>query len=85
MTVSATAVIWAISTVVVFVGLVLGRTSHLHRRLRITDLNWKAAAVISVLVAAVPAFIFDQTNRDTVDIPEDVDDRASIPSAPEPE
>jgi hypothetical protein len=85
MTVSATAIIWVISTVVVFVGLVLGRTWRLHRRLRITDLNWKAVAVISVLVAAVPAFIFDQINRDTVDIPEDVDDRASIPSAPEPE
>ena len=85
MTVGATALIWAISALVVFVGLVFGRTSRLHRRLRITDLNWKAAAVISVLVGLVPAFVFDQANRRTVEVPEQVDDRAGIPSTPDPE
>ncbi|MBM3506917.1 MAG: hypothetical protein FJX64_04170 [Alphaproteobacteria bacterium] len=65
----ATLSIWVLCSAVVFVGLLFGRTSQLHRRLRIADLDWKSALVMSLIVGAVPAFVFDQVNHRPVDVP----------------
>ena len=78
-----TLVIWFICSVAMFTGLVFGRKSVLRRRLKIADLDWKAVAVISLLVGAVPAFLYDQARSRSVDIPETVDDRGAVPGSAE--
>jgi len=76
-----TVLIWLICSVVVFAALVLGRTSLLHRRLKMMDLDWKAVAVISILAGAIPAFLYDQARSRSVEIPETVDDRGAVPGS----
>ena len=55
---TATIAIWVTSSVAVFVSIVFARNFILHRRLRIADLNWKAAAVTAMLIACVVTFFF---------------------------
>ena len=74
---SGTLIVWLACSALVFVGLVIGRTSIVHRRLRISDLDWKAVLVISLVVGAVPAFAYSQATR-FVAVPDNVDDRGGI-------
>ena len=76
-----TIAVWILSSAVVFVGLVSGRTSVLQRRLRLGDLNWKAALVASALVGAVPAFVYAQLSEPRVEVPEDLGSRVAVPAS----
>jgi hypothetical protein len=75
----ATFTIWVICSVAVFVSMAFGRNTILHRRLRLGDLDWKAVAVISMLIAGGVAFLFDQATHLPVDVPTEIDDRAGVP------
>ena len=70
---TATIAIWVISSVAVFVSIVFARNFILHRRLRIADLNWKAAAVIAMLIASVVTFFFELIPHPPVDVPTEID------------
>lgn len=76
---AATILIWAICSVAVFVSMAFGRNSILHRKLRMGDLDWKAVAVISILIGGAAAFLFDQATPRSVDVPTEIDDRAGVP------
>ena len=78
----ATIGVWVLCSAAVFVGLVFGRTSVLQRSLRLGDLNWKAALVVSALIGAVPAFIYGQLSGPRVEVPESLGDRVSVPARP---
>ena len=70
--------IWLLATAAVFAGLVFWRESNLHRRLKLTDIHWKAAILLAALIALVPAFLFDQYSQDEVDVPPGVAERDSV-------
>ena len=76
---TATITIWVICSVAIFVSIAFGRNSILHRRLHIGDLDWKAVAAISMLIAGIVAFFFDQATHPPVDVPTEIDDRAGVP------
>jgi hypothetical protein len=76
---TATFLIWATCSAFVFASIALGRNSVLHRRLRISDLNWKAVAVISVLIGGGVAYLVDQATSRVVEVPAEIDDRAGVP------
>ncbi len=76
---TATITIWVICSVAAFVSMAFGRKSSWHRRLRIGDLDWKAVAVISMLIGGAVAFMFDQATHPAVDVPTEIDDRAGVP------
>ncbi len=76
----ATAFIWVLCTAAVFVALAAGRTSRLHRRLRMSDLDWKAILVLALIAGAVPAFIYDQVSHRTVDLPDAVINEVVVPT-----
>ncbi len=76
---AATFLIWAICSVAVFVSMAFGRNSVLHRRLRIGDLNWKAVAVISLIIGGAVAYLVDQATSRAVEVPTEIDDRAGVP------
>jgi glucan phosphoethanolaminetransferase (alkaline phosphatase superfamily) len=73
--------VWIVVTAALFAGLVVWRESHLHRRLRLTDIHWKAAILLAALIALVPAFLFDHFSRDEVEVPAGVAERAGVPVA----
>ena len=74
--------VWLAVTAALFAGLLAWRGSHLHRRLRLADIHWKAAVLLATLLALVPAFVFDYLSRDEVDIPPGVAERDRVPAAP---
>ena len=74
-----TFVVWVLCTAVVLVALLFGRTSNLHRRLRLTDLDWRAALILAAIAGAVPAFIYQQLSRPTVELPPAVSDQPILP------
>ena len=75
----ATITIWVIASAAVFVSVVFGRNSVLHRSMRIGDLDWKAVLVISILIGGAAAFVFNQATPRAVDVPAQMDDRAGVP------
>ena len=74
---SGTLIVWVVCSALVFAALVIARTSVVHRRLRVTDLDWKAVLVIAAVVGAVPAFAFSQASR-FVSVPAEVNDRGGV-------
>jgi hypothetical protein len=68
----ATILVWLVSSAVAFAAVLLIRRRRLHRGVRKTDLDWKAVLVMALIVGALPAFVFDQVNRRSVDVPESV-------------
>ena len=76
---TAAITIWLACATVAFAGFLFMRRSRLHRRLRLSDLDWKAGVVLAAIVGAVPAFVFDQVNHRAVEVPPDVTTTATIP------
>ncbi len=74
--------IWIVVTATLFAGLVVWRESHLHRRLKLGDLHWKAAIILAALLALLPAFVFDHLSKSTVDIPAGIAERAGVHVSP---
>jgi hypothetical protein len=70
--------VWLGTFVIVFGALVLGRESRLHRRLRLTDLDWKAVVVFAAIVALIPAFSYEPLTRQSVAIPEGIAEKAVV-------
>ncbi len=64
--------IWFGTTVVAVLALVLGRGSRLHRRLRISDMDWKAVIVFCAIFGLIPTFLYGQLAQNEVAIPEGV-------------
>ena len=64
--------VWLVTFVIVFGGLVLGRGSRLHRRLRLADLDWKAVVVFAAIAALGPAFLYEPLTRDQITVPEGI-------------
>tara|TARA_A100001037_G_scaffold72798_1_gene65096 strand:+ start:3416 stop:3670 length:255 start_codon:yes stop_codon:yes gene_type:complete len=75
-------VIWIVVTAALFAGLVIWRESHLHRRLKLSDIHWKAAIILAALIALVPVFVFDHLSKDPVDVPAGVAEREGVPVTP---
>jgi len=75
-------VIWIVVTATLFASLVIWRGSHLHRRLKLGDLHWKAAIILAALLALLPAFVFDHLSKGTVDIPAGIAERHGVPVLP---
>jgi len=73
--------VWIVVTAVLFTALVIWRESHLHRRLRLTDIHWKAAILLAALIALVPAFLFDYYSRDRIEVPAGIAERDGVPVA----
>jgi glucan phosphoethanolaminetransferase (alkaline phosphatase superfamily) len=67
-----TILVWLACSAIAFAAVLLLRRSRLHRGVRKTDLDWKAVLVMALIVGALPAFVFDQVNRRSVDVPESV-------------
>lgn len=67
-----TILIWLGSAAVAFGAVLLTRRARLHRGVRKSDLDWKAVLILALIVGALPAFVFDQVNRRSVDVPESV-------------
>tara|TARA_B100000676_G_C18057335_1_gene835368 strand:+ start:1574 stop:1828 length:255 start_codon:yes stop_codon:yes gene_type:complete len=75
-------VIWIVVTAALFAGLVVWRDSHLHQRVKLSDIHWKAAIILAALIALVPAFVFDHLSKDSVDVPAGVAEREGVPVTP---
>ena len=76
-----TVLIWIVCSGIVFAGLIFGRTSVLHRSLRISDLDWKSVVVVSMLVGALAAVFYDQKRSRSVDVPTTLDERGAVPGS----
>ena len=75
-----TAVVWLAGSAAVFAVMVFGRTRRLHHRLQRADFDWKAA-LLALIIGALPAFVFDQVNHRSVQVPETIDDEPVLPTA----
>ncbi len=64
--------IWLGTTVVAVLALVVGRGSGLHRRLRISDMDWKAVIVFCAIFGLIPTFLYGQLANDQVAVPEGI-------------
>lgn len=73
------AIVWLAGAALVGAVLVMGRSRMLHRRLRLSDLDWKAVVVLAVVLGAVPAFVYSQWQPRPVAVPATVNDRGVIP------
>ena len=74
-----TALVWLVGSAAVFAAMVFGRTRRLHHRLQRTDFDWKAV-LLALIIGALPAFVFDQVNHRTVDVPETIADEPVLPT-----
>jgi hypothetical protein len=70
--------VWAVATAVLVGALLFGRGTQMQRKLRLGDINWKAALVFAAVLALLPAFFVSQLNRSTAEVPSSVSDESSV-------
>jgi len=71
-------VVWLVATCVLVGALFLGRGSRLQRKMKLGDINWKAAIVFAAVLGLIPAFFVGQLNRSTAEVPSGVADESSV-------
>lgn len=78
-----TFLIWLSFTSFSLVLLIYGRTTVLNRKMKIPDLDWKSALVISMIIASIPTFIYDQFKSRDVSIPPSLNEKIIVPTLTE--
>ncbi len=71
-------VVWLIVTILIVAVLYFGRGTLLQRKLKLNDLNLKAAIIFAAVLALIPAFFVGQLDRSTAVVPDGVAEDTAI-------
>jgi glucan phosphoethanolaminetransferase (alkaline phosphatase superfamily) len=72
--------VWLLSVLVVVMVVFVVKSLRRGRLARLMDFHWPGLIVISLIVGAVPAFIYDNQSSRTVEVPDGVAERPNIPN-----
>ncbi len=73
--------VWLLSVLAVVMVVFVVKSLRRGRLARLVDFHWPGLIVISLIIGAVPAFIYDNQSSRTVTVPDGGAERPNIPSS----
>jgi len=71
-------VVWLVVTILIVAALYFGRGTVLQRKLKLSDLNLRAAIIFAAVLALIPAFFVGHMDRSTAVVPDGVAEGTAI-------